>query len=430
MSETNQTFFTNVMKRGDNLYVRRMNMESGKREKEVIPFKPKFYIPANGDEAKYTGIRGEKLAVMDFGCMSDAQDFVDRYRDVDGFRVFGQKDFGFQYLAEAYPQEHLAYDATKIRKFIKDIEVFSGSIDENGDPVSGPFPEPEEALFPINAVCIHDSYTDTFYLFGLEVFNGHYLGTYKHDPNHPKVGKLKVVYQGFNSEDKLLRAVIDLWAEMEPDAHSGWNTETFDTPYFGNRVRLILDQKELNRMSPWGHVKARKFKGKFGREETTFDITGVANLDYKQLCEKHGFFEPDDWKLDTVANHLLGDNKISYEEAGSLNTLYVTDYQGFLEYNIHDVNLVKRIDEKKKLFALVFALAYLMRANYEDTLATVRPWSSFAYFDLLKHGVQPEIHHAYNGDIEFVGGFVKEPVPGRRKWIVSVDFASLNNIGA
>ena len=63
-------------------------------------------------------------------------------------------------------------------------------------------------------------------------------------------------------------------------------------------------------------------------------------------------------------------------------------YQRFLEYNVHDVNLVKRIDEKKKLFALVFALAYLMRANYEDTLATVRPWSSFAYFDLLKHGVK------------------------------------------
>lgn len=430
MTDKNQVFFTNVLKRGDNLLVRSVDTRTGERLYETIPYKPKLFMPSNNPESKFVGYRREPLEEINFDSMREADNFLERYRDVEGFRVYGQKDYGFQYLAEVYGSASVYYDASLIRRFIVDIEVFSGEIDENGNSVSGPFPEPMEALYPVSATTIYDSTTNTFYAFGLEYFNGRYLGTWTLEAADQRVKDLvaqgmQVRYFGFKEEAALLKAIVNLWHMFKPDLHSGWNSEAFDTPYFGNRVKQLIGQDWLNKMSPWGVVKSRTYNGKFGREEQTFDILGVSNLDYKEVCDKHGFFEPDDWKLGTVATMLLGEDKLSYDEAGSLNTLYVTNFQKYIDYNIVDVNLVKRIDEKKKLFNLVFALAYLMRCNYEDTLATVRPWSSFAAIDLQNHGQQPEIRAPYNGVINFVGGFVKEPRPGKRRWGVSVDFNSL-----
>ena len=77
-------------------------------------------------------------------------------------------------------------------------------------------------------------------------------------------------------------------------------------------------------------------------------------MDYIRLYKKFavgGIAES--YRLNHIAFVELGEQKISYEEAGSLFKLARTDHQKFIDYNIKDVELVQRIDDKLKLIRLI-----------------------------------------------------------------------------
>lgn len=419
-------FYTSVEKRGQNILLR--YVKDGVRKSEKVEFKPTLYIPARGGGTPDAlSMHDEPLSRVDFDSMKEAEEFIDRYKDVSGFKVYGMRTMQYQFISKHFPGE-IKYDGSKINKGILDIEVFSGQVELDAEgklvPLAGPFPHPAQAAYPISSICMYSSRTRRYHVFALEYFNGHKIGTYVHDPEDKEVGKLEVVYKGFSSERELLHAFSTYWQNEEFDIYSGWNSETFDCPYFVKRTEALCGETAVKRYSPWGFTKLKTFATSWGEEET-YEFLGLPCMDYKQLVEKHGYVELENWKLETAAQHYLKEGKMSYEEAGSLNTLYVTNFQKYIKYNIRDVDLIVRMDAKLQFFDLTFTLAYITHSNYHDTLATVKPWSALAYCRLSGRGVQPELRPIYMGDINFAGGYVKEPKPGMYDWVVSADANSL-----
>ena len=105
--------------------------------------------------------------------------------------------------------------------------------------------------------------------------------------------------------------------------------------------------------------------------------------------------------------------------------LQVKDWQRYTEYNIRDVELVDKIDDKLKLIELVMAMAYDAKVNYHDTFTTVGIWDVIIHNYLLDRCyVVPTIKVGDARDT-ILGGYVKDPQVGGHKWVVSLDLNSL-----
>ena len=130
-------------------------------------------------------------------------------------------------------------------------------------------------------------------------------------------------------------------------------------------------------------------------------------------------------KLNYIAHVELGERKLSYEEYGSLHNLYKSNYQKFIQYNIKDVELIKKLEEKLKLIEMVVALAYDARVNYADTFAQVRMWDTIIFNHLKKQNIVMPRLSDNEKDTEYAGAFVKEVIPGMYEWVVSFDLNSL-----
>ena len=121
---------------------------------------------------------------------------------------------------------------------------------------------------------------------------------------------------------------------------------------------------------------------------------------------------------------MLFRSKLSYEEYGNLIGLYKQDYQKFIDYNIKDVDLVDKIDDKNKLIELALTLSYDNKCNFEDVFAQVRMWDVICFHHLKsKNIVVPPIVRNEKKE-KYEGAYVKPPVPGLYNWVASYDVNS------
>jgi DNA polymerase elongation subunit (family B) len=222
-----------------------------------------------------------------------------------------------------------------------------------------------------------------------------------------------VEYYKCENEHALLEKFLELWDSryFSPDILTGWNIEFFDLPYLVNRITRLFSEDQAKRLSPWKLLDTRNIEVK-GREQQVFIPAGIAVLDYMRLYKKFSFSNQESYALNYIAEKDLGEKKLDYSEYGSLDELYKKNFQKFMEYNIHDVNLVARLEDKHRFIEQVMAIAYDAKVNFEDCFTTeqkiVVPHfeTSKTYFDII-------------------GGYVKEPKPGMYDWVVSFDLTSL-----
>ena len=157
-----------------------------------------------------------------------------------------------------------------------------------------------------------------------------------------------------------------------------------------------------------------------------FDIQGISQLDYLDLFKKFGYsYGPQEsYKLDHIAHVVLGENKLGYDEYSNLHTLYKYNHQKFIDYNIKDVELVDRIEDKLGLITLCMTMAYKGGVNYNDTFGTTLIWDTIIYRRLFANNiVVPFIEDKTK--TMYPGGFVKEPQIGIHDNVVSFDLNSL-----
>ncbi|MBM3208601.1 MAG: DNA polymerase, partial [Chlamydiae bacterium] len=217
---------------------------------------------------------------------------------------------------------------------------------------------------------------------------------------------------------------INYWMVDVPDVITGWNIQLYDIPYICKRLNCVLGEKLMKRMSPWGLVTEGEVYIS-GRKHTSFEVGGVTLLDYLDLYKKFTYKAQESYRLDYIAEVELGQKKLDHSEFDTFKDFYTQGWQKFIEYNIVDVELVDRLEDKMKLIELALTMAYDAKVNYGDVFSQVRMWDTIIYNYLKKRNIVIPPKERSAKDEKYEGAYVKEPIPGIYDWVVSFDLNSL-----
>ena len=399
-------FYTSVNTLGNKVLVRGVDTEKGdfiRREE----FQPTMYVPGkSGTETKWRTLDDEQVWEIKPGTIKETRDFIKHYSEVQGFDVYGIDQFDVQYICQHWP-DTVEFEPKAIRQYFLDIEVES----DQG------FPEPGTALSIINAITVYDNIDNTYHTWGLNEWDqddGEYAGS-----------DTIIIYNECYDEETLLTLFLQFWEKQPPHVVTGWNIDGFDIPYIINRYAKVFGDKETKKFSPFGWIKERSIKTKFGKDQFVYDILGVQSLDYMKLYKKFTYKMRESYALDFIGHVELNEKKLNYEEEGSLFTLARDNHQKFIDYNIKDVELVKRIDDKMKLIDLAMTMSYDAKINYADVFGTVKMWDAIVYDYLIRQDiVAPPKNHARKSE-QYAGAYVKTPIIGKHEWVMSFDLNSL-----
>ena len=272
-------------------------------------------------------------------------------------------------------------------------------------------PDIDKAGNAITSIAGHDSVTNDYFVY---VVSDSYVD---------KTIKGAQV-RSFKTEADLLEAFLNKWQEINPTIVTGWNIDYFDITYLYNRLRNVLGERMANKLSSIGKVSWNKYRKRY-------IIAGVSCLDYLALYKNFTYQEFPNYRLDTIANIVLGRGKIEYE--GNLDQLFRDDLEKFIEYNLVDVELVVEMDRKLQFIELAQAICHAGHVFYEDFLFSSK-WLEGAILTFLRRSnrVAPDkpLRAAKNddgsdGEGKFTGAYVKEPKPGLYKWVYDLDLTSL-----
>jgi len=421
-------FYTNLYRFKNNIFYRGYS-NNGDRVIKKEHYKPRFYVTSN-TETGYKSLDGYNVGPVEFNSMYEAGQWYRDNIDVSGRSIYGNKRFVTQYAIDKFPND-IEFDRSMINVGTFDIET---------DYDDG-FPYPDQAAHTILSISYKSSKFSTYHVWGYGDFD-------------TKASLIKdVKYTRCNSEEELLTKFIEFWShpDITPDVITGWNTRFFDIPYIINRTSKVLGIEWLPKFSPYGlQIPAPRPIRKHGKENMVYDIPGIQTLDYMELFQKFGYtYGPQEsYALNHIAYVVLGEKKLSYEESGSLKNLYKDDYQKYIDYNMKDVALVDRLEEKLGLITLAITMAYKGGVNYQDTFGVTAIWESIICRRLHQNKIITPLTQQFDdyqiiGATEYskkhpspqareqgrqhniAGGYVKDPIAGKYEWVVSFDLNSL-----
>ena len=161
-----------------------------------------------------------------------------------------------------------------------------------------------------------------------------------------------------------------------------------------------------------------------GRKFNVYDIAGLTTLDYLELYKKFTYKAQESYRLDYIAQVELGQKKLDHSEFNTFKDFYRGNWKKFVDYNIIDVELVDRLEDKMKLIELALTMAYTAKVNYVDVMYQVRMWDTIIYNYLKRRNIVIPPKDRSEKDSKFAGAYVKEPIPGKYDWVVSFDLNS------
>jgi DNA polymerase elongation subunit (family B) len=390
------SFYTNVQSIGSNILYR--GIQNGKKIKTKVEYSPSLFLPSK-KITNFTNLEGDYLDEKKFPSIKSARDYIKQFDGVSGAsKIYGQTRFEYAFIADQH-KGMVDYDYDKITIAIIDIEVGS----ENG------FPDPYQANEPITAIAIRQ-------LNGAITVYG--CGEYQVQGEE--------IYIRCKDEYNLCKTFLNHFKDNYPDIITGWNTKFFDIPYLINRFRKILGDDEAKKLSPWNFITERNAYVN-NRQLIDYTLVGISSLDYIELYKWYapGGKSQESYRLDNIAQVELGEGKIAYDEYDSLHALYRLNYQKFIEYNIKDVDLILKLEDKLKLLELAVTLGYDTKSNFEDVFAQTRMWDALTYSYLRDKDIIVPPRIVKDKDSAFEGAYVKDPQVGLHDWVASFDLNSL-----
>jgi len=388
-------FYTNVAIRGNRILHRGYHNGTPFTEEEM--FKPSLFVLSKRGEVWKT-LDGKAVEPIVFDDIDSAREFVDKYRDVQSYPIYGNTDYLYQFIGEEYPSE-IYYDMNMMKIAYLDIETES----EEG------FPNIETANERVNVITL-------------------IVGKKKYTFALGKVDKSKmpgdVLVNLYENEEQMLGDFMLTWQSLGIDIVTGWNVQFFDIPYLVHRMNRLFGESFAKKFSPWGKLKDRKVEIS-GRENVAYEIVGINMLDYYDLYKKFTYVTRETYKLGHIAQVELGESKVAYQEHDNFADFYRNDFTKFVQYNIQDTILVQKLEAKLRLLELSVSLAYSAKVNMQDVFSQVRTWEQIIYHHLHAKKIVIPPKKKGKKDASFEGAYVKDPQVGMRRWVVSFDLDSL-----
>lgn len=371
--------------------------ETGQRITVSRTYHPYLYVETNGQNDE-TSLYNTKLKKKTFNSSKERRLFAEKD---ENNRIFHNFTCSQQFLIDEFSSEIENPDFVKhpLKIFYLDIETYSP--DE--------FPEPNLAKAPVNMITIYDSLSQTFHSFGLHPYDSHD----------------NVVYHYCKDEVVLLGSFLEFFEKDYPDIVATWNGELFDIPYLVNRISRVLSEDDSKRLSPYRNLIGKEIFTKFGRKAEKFYIEGIANLDYMNVYKKFCPIQRESYSLGSIGALELGETKVEYEES-NLSSLADKNWKQFVEYNIQDVNLLVKLEEKLSYLSILRSLSHVGLTNLETAMSTISIVAGAVAIQAKKNNkIIPTFPHKEDDGVTIEGGFVSEPQRGFHEAVISFDANSL-----
>ena len=387
-------FYTNVIEYKNKLLIR--GVADGKPYLSRINYQPTLYTPTK-EQSIYQTLDGTFLKPKLFHSIGKAKQFKETYKTMPQFKIYGMDRFPYQYIADEYGQG-VEWDKNQIKIFTIDIECEA----EQG------FPDVDTANETIICITVKNHSNKQLITWGTGEF---------------VTKQTNLTYIKCSDEKNLLLEFLKFWCKNHPDVITGWNVKFFDIPYLMNRMRKIFDNDTINKISPWNIVNAERVQ--FGNKNVQWwNMLGITVLDFFDLYRKFTYVRRESYRLNYISKIELGEEKVE-NPYDTFKDFYTKDYQRFVEYNIQDVELVDKLEDKMRLIELCLTMAYESRVNYIDVFSQVRCWDTLIYNHLRNKNIMIPPREDHEKDTKYEGAYVKDPSLGMHDWIVSFDLNSL-----
>ncbi|HEY4756577.1 MAG TPA: DNA polymerase II [Ignavibacteriaceae bacterium] len=224
----------------------------------------------------------------------------------------------------------------------------------------------------------------------------------------------------YSNEKDLLSGFVIWFKEIDPDLIIGWHVIGFDLMFLEAKANEYGINFTLGRDDSTIVLRSRKAGSYFAYVPGRIVIDGPTTL-------RTSFYTFEDYRLETVAQELLGKGKLitSEDKVTEIDRLFQEDKARLCEYNLNDAILVTEIFCKTGLIDLL-----VKRAQISGLLLDQLGMMSAAF----DHFYLPKIHRAELvasniSDVQLTqhaaGGYVIDPVPGIYKDVIVLDFKSL-----
>jgi len=385
----------------DRIFVVERTLE-GKRTYREFPTNYTMYF--TDPKGKHRSIYGDP--VSKFSTRKRAE-FEKERRIHSGKKLF-ESDVNviFRCLSENY----LKVDAPKLHTCFFDIEV-------DFDPEKG-FSPTSDPFNPVTAISCYLDWLDQ--CFTLVIAPKHMSP----ETAQEIVGEFDNTILFSNEKD-----MFDVFFQLIEDADvlTGWNSEGYDIPYMVNRVTRVMSKDDTRKFCLMGQLpKPRKYE-RFGKSETTYDLVGRVHMDYLQLYKKYNYESRHSYKLDSIGEMEVGENKTQYE--GTLDQLYNKDFKRFIEYNRQDTMLLVKIHNKLKFLELANQLAHENTVLLPTVMGSVAMIEMAIMNEAHERGLvvpdkKRKVENAQDVQ-QAAGAYVATPKRGVHEWVGAVDINSL-----
>lgn len=269
------------------------------------------------------------------------------------------------------------------------------------------FPDPAHARNKLTSTTFYSSISKKYTCFVL-------------DPEHlvTNIDSENLSIQSIDNEEELLLHIIKTFKKSKGTIVTGWNINGFDIPYLTRRIERVLGQQFIKELSPVNLCRSRedKYNG------VSWQFAGFSLLDYMNIYRKFTYSEKASYALNNIAEEELKEQKLQYD--GTLDELYNSDRNKFVEYNIHDVELIVKLEKKLKYMDIAVALAHVGHIPYERVFSSKQLVDGAVIHGMREFNiVAPSVQE--NDTEDLVGAYVKPPQTGLWKWIYDLDFSSL-----
>lgn len=368
----------------------------GKRVQCDVSVSPYLYVEDNNGDKKT--IFGTKAKKKIFNNGYERNKFI---QDSGIKRVYENLPVIQQYLLDTFWTENEKPEFSKNDLKITFIDIETYSVDS--------FPDVDDPQHTVNVITCYDNFSKKFHTFGLKPYTGN---------------NAQVKYTQCRNERDLFIKFIEYIENDYPDVLSGWNSEFFDIPYIINRCERILGQEYVNRLSPTGNIYNREVMGKFGRQQKRYYIEGISCIDYLDIYRRFCLKLRESYKLDAIGEIELGERKVDYGDM-NLSTLADTDWTTFVDYNVQDVNLLVRLEDKLQYVVLLRMLAYVGLTTLEGAMGTISVINGALTIRARKRKEVLSTFIRNQGIGKNPGAYVAEPKSGFKNNVVSFDANSL-----
>lgn len=373
----------------------------GKNRTKSIRWSPTYYMPPSSPGAIPSGLttlHGEPLQAATCKTLFEADNFKKQLEKA-GRGLYGDVPYINAFLVENFP--HIA----PLDKDTLDIAY----IDIETDSSNG-YATPLNPTAEIQMISIRRRGHTTTY------------GTKPYTPT-----RKDVTFRQCANEVELLSAFMEDWTSNYPDVVTGWNCLGYDMAYIYYRLRLVFAE-DLNvalSLSPWGLIRDQKIRVGMLAEDY-IDIVGVPVLDYIHLYRKFNQNQQSSYTLNHIAKVELGIEKVKFDdEYENLTRLYNENYPLFVDYNLTDVDLVEKLEQKRNMVRMVATMGHQAHVNFMDTFKQVRMWDIMIYQHLLEKNIAVPPRQQTVKDTQYAGAYVKDTLVGKFNWVVSFDVTSL-----